>query len=112
MPDPVALGVVYAAMFALHPTWGAVIGSYRVTLVPDRLQGRVQSAMLILSLGAVPVGSLAVGYLLERIGGMATILVLASVMLPVGIAPAVSRSAWTPPALSTAARTDALSPDG
>ena len=98
VPNPLALGVIYSGMFVLHPTWAAVIGPYRVTLVPDRLQGRVQSVMAILSYGAVPLGSLLVGFLLQWIGATGTILILSLVMLVVAMAAVVSKSAWTPPA--------------
>ncbi len=86
-------------MSFLHATWGTVIGPYRVTLVPDHLQGRVQSVMAILSFGAVPLGSLLVGVLLQWIGGPAKIVIIAGVMILVGLAAVVSRSVRTPPPL-------------
>lgn len=104
VPNPLAIGLIYGGMFFLHPTWGAVIGPYRVTLVPDHLQGRVQSGMAILSFGAVPLGSLLVGVLLQWIGGPVTILIIAAVMVVVALAAVASRSVRTPPPLEAPER--------
>jgi MFS family permease len=79
--DPIALGVLYGAMFLPYPTWGAGLSSYRAARVPDELQGRVQSVFTIVSLGSVPFGMLAVGVSLQQLGGRATALGLFAVML-------------------------------
>lgn len=78
---PVVLGALYGAMFVAYPTWGATVSAYRAALVPDRLQGRVQSVATLLSLGAVPVALLAVGAALQHLGGTVTLLGLFVVML-------------------------------
>jgi MFS family permease len=79
--DPLLLGVLYGAMFVPYPTWGAMISAYRAALVPDRLQGRVQSVATLLSLGAVPFAVLAVGAALQHVGGVSTVLALFIFML-------------------------------
>jgi MFS family permease len=79
--DPVALGLVYGSMFLAYPTWGAMISAYRAALVPDRLQGRVQSVATVLSLGAVPLGFLAVGFGVQHFGAGATVGALFAVMV-------------------------------
>jgi MFS family permease len=79
--DPLLLGVLYGAMFIPYPTWGAMISAYRAALVPDHLQGRVQSVATLLSLGAVPFAVLAVGAALQHIGGVSTVLALFVLML-------------------------------
>jgi MFS family permease len=79
--DPLLLGVLYGAMFVPYPTWGAMISAYRAALVPDHLQGRVQSVATLLSLGAVPFAVLAVGAALQHIGGVSTVLALFVLML-------------------------------
>jgi hypothetical protein len=68
-------------MFIPYPTWGAMIRWYRAALVPDHLQGRVQSVATPLSLGAVPFALLAVGAALQYVRGVATILALFAIML-------------------------------
>jgi hypothetical protein len=78
-----ALGATYGAMFVLHPTWSSTIGPYRIALVPDRLQARVQSATLLMALGLVPLGSLLAGIGLDTVGPIATLGALGVVMLAV-----------------------------
>jgi MFS family permease len=99
-PHPLVIGAIYGAMFLLHPTWNAVVGAYRIRLVPDRLQGRVQSVSSLLALGAVPIGALVVGVLLEALGAEETVLAIAGVMAIVALASIVSRSVREAPALT------------
>ncbi len=99
-PGPLAVGAIYGAMFFLHPTWSSTIGPYFIALVPDRLQARFQSATLVLSLGAVPLGSLLAGLSLDAFGAVFTISWLAVVMFVVVVVAAVSRSVRQPPPLA------------
>jgi len=96
VPNPVALGLIYGSMFFLHPTWGSAIGADQVSIVPDHLQSRVQSVILMLALGAVPLGSLIVGLLLRVIGPSPTVPALSGLMLLVAVAAAMSRSVRLP----------------
>lgn len=79
--QPIALGALYGAMFVAYPTWGATVSAYRAALVPDRLQGRVQSVATLMSLGAVPVALLVVGAALQHLGGTPTLLALFALMV-------------------------------
>jgi predicted MFS family arabinose efflux permease len=78
---PLALGLVYGAMFVAYPTWSAVHWAYFAALVPDHLQGRVQSIATLLSLGPIPFGVLLVGFSLEWIGSAATVWSIFAFML-------------------------------
>ena len=100
LPGALTLGVVFGAMFVAFPAWNAVIGAYRVALVPDRLQGRVQSVATLISFAAVPAGALTVGVLLEEAGSTPTILGLFALMLVVSVAAAFSRSLRDAPRLT------------
>jgi predicted MFS family arabinose efflux permease len=95
VPGRLSPGVIYGAMFFLHPTWNATVGAYRLRATPDALQGRVSSIATLLSLGPVPVAALVAGFLLDAAGSTPTIVVLAGVMAVVAIAsfasPAVRR---------------------
>jgi predicted MFS family arabinose efflux permease len=99
VPGAISPGVVYGAMFVLFPTWNAVIGAYRAALVPDRLQGRVQSVSTLLALGAVPLGSLLVGILLQELGTTPTTLVLFALMVAVSAAASLSSAVRQAPRL-------------
>jgi predicted MFS family arabinose efflux permease len=100
VPGAVTAGVVYGAMFLLHPTWNAVVGGYRIRATPDELLGRVQSVATLLSLGSVPFAFLLVGFMLQGFGTTPTILVFASVMAVVAVAavasPAIRSSSARP----------------
>lgn len=92
LPGRVTPGVIYGAMFFLHPTWNATVGAYRLRLAPDEMQGRVSSIATMLSLGPVPVAALVAGFLLEGAGSTPTVLVLFAVMVVVAMAAFASRA--------------------
>ena len=92
LPGAVTAGVVYGAMFLLHPTWNAVVGGYRIRATPDELLGRVQSVATLMSLGSVPFAFLFVGFLLQDFGTTPTVLLFTGVMAVVAIASVVSPS--------------------
>jgi hypothetical protein len=96
---PYALGGLFAAMAFVGPLWNVVLGAYTYALVPAGLLGRVTSAETLVSYGAIPLGSLAAGFLLESLGDFRTLLVLTSCML------AVALDATLAPALRHAPRT-------
>jgi predicted MFS family arabinose efflux permease len=67
-PGPLTLGLVYAAMALLGPVYNVVQFSYRIALIPDALQGRVNSSFRLVAHGLNPLGALLCGYLLEHAG--------------------------------------------
>jgi len=98
--EPLLLGAIYGAMFFLHPTWDASVGTYRLLITPDHLQGRVQSVNILLAAGAVPLASLAIGVLIEAADTTTAVLALATVMSVVAISAVFShavRNAPPPP---------------
>ncbi len=74
---PLLLGVLSAAYFVIGPIFNVVVMSYRLALIPDALQGRVNSAVRLFSYGLIPVGQAVTGLLLQQLGPVATILLLA-----------------------------------
>lgn len=75
------LGVVYALIYTLSPVYNVVQFSYRLALIPDALQGRVNSSFRLLAFGFNPLGAALCGLLLERWGSTTTTLVFAGVYL-------------------------------
>ncbi len=63
-----ALGLVYGAVMFLAPVYNVVQFSYRLGLIPDALQGRVNSAYRLLAHAGQPVGAALCGWLLEHHG--------------------------------------------
>ena len=85
-PNPLALGLIWAAVAFVGPSWNVVIGTFEILFTPDRLRSRVVSADLVLAFGAIPLGSLAAGLVLSVLSPRASVLVFAGVMLAVAVA--------------------------
>jgi predicted MFS family arabinose efflux permease len=75
--DPLLLGLVIGAIEFFAPLTNAVVQGLRIAVAPDRLQGRVQAAAMLVSQSAGWLGPLAVGVALEQLGGSITIIALA-----------------------------------
>lgn len=75
VPAYLLLGVVAALIYALMPVYNVVQFSYRLALIPDALQGRVNSTFRLLAFGFMPVGAALSGFLIERIGAIGTVFV-------------------------------------
>jgi hypothetical protein len=90
--NPFALGAVWAFAGFFGPVFNVTLASYRYALVPDRLLARTQSASLVVAWGAIPLGQLAAGFLLENLGAVKTIFVLAVVNVALAGSAAASSS--------------------
>jgi MFS family permease len=97
LESPYALGVVWAIGGIFGPIFNVAFSTYRYALVPDRLLARVGSAALVVAWGAIPLGQLAAGFLLERVGSVQTILLVAAMSAAVGLIASVSRTIRTAP---------------
>jgi len=73
-PHFLLLGAIYAVIYTLSPVYNVVQFSYRLSLIPDALQGRVNSTFRLVAFGFMPLGAALSGLLLERIGAVPTII--------------------------------------
>jgi MFS family permease len=73
-PNFIVIGVISACIFALGPIYNVVQFSYRLALIPDQLQGRVNSTFRLIAFGFQPMGQAIAGVLLGVIGTTNTIL--------------------------------------
>ncbi len=73
--NPVILGAVLIGLSLLRPIHGVVQVSYRLSVIPDELQGRVTSIYHLIALGSEPVGLALTGVLIQRVGVVLTILI-------------------------------------
>jgi predicted MFS family arabinose efflux permease len=73
-PAYLLLGVVFALMYFIGPVYNVVQFSYRLALIPDALQGRVNSSFRLLAFGMMPIGAALTGWLIERVGAPATVM--------------------------------------
>jgi MFS family permease len=101
VPNTLALGALAGVQALVGPPWNVIVGSYRYALVPDRLLGRVSSAGSLVSWGAIPLGSLAAGFLTEGIGAHSTFLVLAGIFTVVAAAATSARTIRNAPRLES-----------
>ena len=97
--DPVVLGVIAGAGAFVGPLWNVVMMSYRLTLVPEELMGRVGSAVMTVVWGTLPLGSLLAGCLLTSFGPTTTLLVLTAFMLATAVAGTVTPAVRNAPVL-------------
>ena len=74
-PQFLLLGVITALLYLNSPIYNIVQFSYRLALIPDALQGRVNSAFRLLAFGFQPLGAALSGLLLERLGTTPTLIV-------------------------------------
>jgi hypothetical protein len=101
---PLALGVLFAVMLFGAPTLNAAFGSYQGGLVPDDLQGRVESIAGLIAAGVAPLGPLLAGFLLGWIGGTETVLVFWAVSIAVVLVAALNQALRQMPDLVTLGR--------
>ena len=75
-PNPLILGIVTAVTFIIVPIYLSVQFGYRLALIPDHLQGRVNSVFRLIAFGSEPIGLAVTGILLQAFGPITTVLVL------------------------------------
>ncbi len=76
VPNPLLLGLVIAVPFMTSPIYNAVQFSYRISLIPDHLQGRVNSSFRLLAFGGQPLGAALSGLLIAARGPVFAVAVL------------------------------------
>jgi hypothetical protein len=89
-------------MAFVGPIWNVAVGAYQLTITPDRLLGRVTSAETLLAYGAIPLGSLLAGVLLETLGTRGATAAIAAGMGVVAVAATASRGVRRAPSLGAA----------
>jgi MFS family permease len=75
-PNPLMLGAATALSFIIVPIYMSVQFGYRLALIPDHLQGRVNSVFRLIAFGSEPIGMALTGILVQVIGPVPTVLVL------------------------------------
>ncbi|MDQ3928130.1 MAG: MFS transporter, partial [Chloroflexota bacterium] len=75
-PNLLVLGIISALMFTLAPVYNVVQFSYRLALIPDELQGRVNSSFRLIAFGFMPLGQTLVGFLLGWFSPATSVLVV------------------------------------
>ncbi|HEY2627861.1 MAG TPA: MFS transporter, partial [Usitatibacter sp.] len=76
VPSYFLLSAVAGVSAFIGPVYNVVQFSYRLSIIPDRLQGRVNSVFRLLAFGFMPVGAALSGLLIERLGATVAVLCL------------------------------------
>lgn len=79
------LGIITAFYFFPGALYGVLIGSYRISLIPDALQGRIASIYRMLIVGAFSLGGFTGGILLQILGTTSTIIIFSLSLLVLAI---------------------------
>ena len=85
-PTPFALGLVMAGIGAVYAVINVAQYSYRMSLIPDALQGRVSSIIRLMLYGSLPLGLAVAGFAIEHVGTVATVLALGVGLVLVALA--------------------------
>jgi len=104
VPKFYLLGAVYALIYTLAPVYNVVQFSYRLALIPDALQGRVNSSFRLLAFGFNPLGAALCGLLLERFGSTPTVLFFAAWYLAMALLTQFNPHVRNAPPLAAAER--------
>ena len=103
VPSSIAIAAAGAGMAFVGPIWNVVLGSLEMRLTPPAMLGRVQAVQMTAAFGAIPLGSLVGGLLLDRLGPDGTVWVLAAGMLVVAVLATLTPSVRRPPVSAPAA---------
>jgi MFS family permease len=99
LPNALAIGLVAGVANIFGPIFNVVLSAYRYALVPDRLLGRVGSVVLLVAWGTIPLGAISAGFLLEGLGAVTTMLVLAGVNVAVALGASLARTVRNVPSV-------------
>ena len=85
-PTAFALGLVMAGLGAVYAVINVAQYSYRMSLIPDALQGRINSIIRLMLYGSLPLGLAVAGFFIEHVGAAPTVLLLGAGLVAVALA--------------------------
>ena len=91
-PSLVALGGILAAFWVVDETYDVAQISYRLTLIPDALRGRVNGAFRLITFSCDALGMGLTGLLLQQVGVRATIMFFEGALIVLALAATLNRS--------------------
>ncbi len=99
---PMLVAAVFFVSYVFGPTYNTVQMSYRLALIPDALQGRVNSVYRLVVQGVNPLGLALTGVLLERVGGVTTLLIFSGILAAVAALTTLNRKVRDAPRVTHA----------
>ena len=100
------LGAVYALIAMTGPIYNVVQFSYRLSLIPDALQGRVNSTFRLLAFGLDPIGAVVAGVILQWSSVTTALIFFTSWYLVLAIVATMNRDIRRAPPLLTTRGTE------
>ena len=88
-PTAFALGLVMAGLGAVYAVINVAQYSYRMSLIPNALQGRINSIIRLMLYGSLPLGLAVAGFLIEHVSAAPTVLLLGAGLVAVALAATV-----------------------
>lgn len=79
------VGIILAACLVLGPIFDVIQLSYRMTAIPDELQGRVNSVFRLIVFSTQPLGLSLAGFLLQAFGVVPTVLITGACLLALAL---------------------------
>lgn len=101
-PSVWVIGPALAGIIFLSPAANTILMAYQTAVTPDRLQGRVVSALLLIGTLFNPIAPIAVGVVTQAAGSRVALAALAAVMAAVAIGTTLSRKVRQMPSLTDA----------
>ncbi|HEU5226573.1 MAG TPA: MFS transporter, partial [Ktedonobacteraceae bacterium] len=86
----IVLGLIATVFFFSEPVYNVVQFSHRLSLIPDHLQGRVNSAFRLIAFSGPPLGLALTGMLLQTIHVQPTILVFLGILMSLALVTTLS----------------------
>lgn len=80
-PDILSIGILTAISFLISPIYNVTQMSYRMALIPDRLQGRVNSVFRLVAFSGQPLGFALTGVALDAFGPHYTLAAIGAIQL-------------------------------
>jgi predicted MFS family arabinose efflux permease len=90
-PTPFVMGALTAVIFIFGPIFNVVQLSYRSAIIPDELQGRVNSVFRLIAFGGQPLGLALTGVLIQDFGVIKTIFICAFGMVAFAVAATLNK---------------------
>lgn len=89
-PNAWMLGAISFVIFLLWPIYNAIQFAYRLALIPDSLQGRVNSVFRLIAFSGQPLGLALTGWLIAQAGVIPTVLFTAAGLAVMALAGTLS----------------------
>lgn len=97
--SPFLIMVILFLESLIGPSYDTVQLTYRLAIIPDILQGRVNSVFRLVAVGMGPFGVALTGYLLERMGAATTAVILGGFLVIVAILTSFNQHVRSAPVL-------------